>query len=337
MYVEVIQPAKFLSITDSCICIPIRFNIAYADKRMRAANYTVLGVLISACSFTATVDNSATDAVNAVDSNTADAVASSCNPACGPNSACNMANLTCTCNAGFTPGSNGCDDTNECAVDDACGAQQCVNSVGSFRCYTPATCKEVQVATAAAVDQEYTLYVGGDETKPWSSFCKGMSTETPTEYLTLPTPSENTGQYKDGGASSGNTVTTTYQKVRIDPVTLALNASDQSFATSTGSLTHSNSNVTVTAMPLGVAMSCVARNDSSGRARINLIGTNFHVTAQFAAGGSQAGIISDNVVVSNVQQKVVLKGGGFCGWFAAAGFPGNPFNQNGSTIQLSYQ
>ncbi len=306
---------------------------------MQTAGYMVLGVLVSACSFTASVDNSATDAVNAVDGNAADAdaVPSSCNPACGPNSACNMASLTCTCNAGFTQGTNGCDDTNECAVNSACGAQQCVNSVGSFRCYTPATCKDIQVATSATLDQEYTLYVGGDETKPWTAYCKNMGTAAPLEYLTLSVPNENTGQYKDGGASTGTTVTTTYQKVRLDPVTLALNASDQSFATSTGSLTHSNSGTAVTAMPLGVAMSCVRNDDTSGRARINLTGSKFHVTSQFAAGGSRPGIVDDNVVVTSAQQKVVLKGGGFCGWFAAAGFPSNPFNQNGNNIQLAYQ
>lgn len=296
----------------------------------------MLGVLISACSFTATVDNSATDAVIAVDGNPTDAVVSSCSPACGPNSACNMVSLTCVCVDGFTQSINGCEDTNECAVDTTCGAQQCVNSTGSFVCYTPATCKEVQTATATTIDEEYTLYIGGDETKPWTAYCKDMNTATPLEYLTLAVPNENTGQYKDGGASNGTTVTTTYQKVRIDPATLALNASDQSFATSSGSLTHSNSGTTVTAMPLGVAMSCVRNDDTSGRARINLTGSKFHVISQFASGGSRAGIVNDNVVVSSAQQKIALKGGGFCGWFATAGFPENPFNQNGAIIQLAY-
>ena len=297
----------------------------------------MLGVLVSSCSFTATVDNSAIDAAIAVDGNSVDAVVDNCIPACGPNATCNMTTLTCDCGDGFTKSGDGCEDANECLAAGRCGAQQCLNSVGSFRCYTPATCKEIQVATAAIVDQEYTLYIGGDETKPWTAYCKNMSTAAPLEYLTLLVPNENTGQYKDGGASTGNTVTTTYQKVRIDPVTLALNASDQSFATSTGSLTHSDSGTAVTAMPLGVAMSCVRNDDSSGRARINLTGSKFHVTSQFASGGAQAGIVNDNVVVTSAQQKVALKGGGYCGWFAPAGFPADPFNQNGANIQLGYQ
>ncbi len=246
-------------------------------------------------------------------------------------------NLTCACDVGFTQTSNGCEDTDECRTANICGAQQCVNSLGSFRCYSPTTCQDIQLATAATVDQEYTLYVGGDETKPWRSFCKGMNSAAPMEYLTLTVPTENTGQYQSGGASSGTTVTTTYQKVRLDPVTLTINASDQSFATSIGSLTHSNSNMTVTAMPLGVAMSCIRTNDTSGQARINIVGTNFYVSAGFAAGGSGAGIVADNVVITDAQQKIVLKGGGYCGWFAAAGFPNNPFNQNGGTIQLNYR
>lgn len=303
---------------------------------MRSGYFILLGAAVSACSFTATAGDSTTDAAIIVDVSIVDAMVSTCSPACGANATCNSMTLACDCVNGFTQGNNGCEDTNECLTD-ACGSQQCVNSAGSFRCYTPATCKEVQTATSATADAEYTLYIGGDETKPWTAYCKGMSTATPLEYLTLTVPNENTGQYKDGGASNGSTVTTTYQKVRIDPATLALNASDQSFATSTGSLTHSDSGTAVTAMPLGVAMSCVRNDDSSGRARINLTGSKFHVVSQFASGGARPGIISDNVVVTSAQQKVALKGGGFCGWFAAAGFPGNPFNQNGANIQLAYQ
>ncbi len=303
---------------------------------MRSVRYMLLGACVSACNFTATSENINKDAPDVIDSS-ADAVDASCSPACGTYATCNMATLTCVCDAGFTLGDNGCEDTNECSTGNVCGAQQCVNSIGSFRCYTPASCKDIQLATAATADQEYTLYVGGDETKPWRGFCKGMSTATPSEYLTLTTPNENTGQYKNGGASSGTMVTTTYQKVRIDPVTLALDAADQSFATSTGQLMHSNSNMMVTAMPLGVAMSCIRSGDTSARARINLIGTKFKVISQFAAGGFDAGIVTDNVVFTAAQQNVAIKGGGFCGWFAAAGFPNNPFNQNGSKIPLSYQ
>lgn len=303
---------------------------------MQSAYVMLLGAAVSACSFTATADNTASDATITVDATTADAMVNLCSPPCGPNATCNVATLTCDCTDGFVQSIDGCEDINECMTD-TCGSQQCVNSIGSFRCYTPATCKEIQTATAADDDNEYTLYINGDETKSWTAYCKDMSTATPLEYLTLPMPDENTGQYKEGGASNGTTVTTRYQKVRIDPVTLALNASDQSFATSTGSLTHSTSGLVVNAMPLGVAMSCVRNDDTSGRARINLTGSKFHVTSQFASGGVRPGIIDDNVVVSSAQQKVVLKGGGFCGWFAAVGFPVNPFNQNGATIQLGYQ
>ena len=302
---------------------------------MRSGYFILLGAAVSACNFTATADNSATDAAIVADVNTVDALLS-CKPECGSNAACNMNSVTCECVIGFTQGNDGCADTDECLTD-TCGAQQCVNSVGSFRCYTPATCREIQTATAATDDDEYTLYIGGDEAKPWTAYCKDMNTAAPLEYLTLAVPNENTGQYKEGGASNGTTVTTTYQKVRIDPATLALNASDQSFTSSTGSLSHSGSGTVVTAMPLGVAMSCIQNNDASGRARINLTGSKFHVISQFAAGGAQRGIVDDNVVVTNAQQKVTLKGGGFCGWFATAGIPMNPFNQNGANIQLAYQ
>ena len=47
----------------------------------------------------------------------------------------------------------------------------------------------------------------------------------------------NSGQYAAGGAASGTTVTTKYTKVRLDPANLRVDMGDQSFATSTGSLT----------------------------------------------------------------------------------------------------
>jgi hypothetical protein len=70
---------------------------------------------------------------------------------------------------------------------------------------------------------------------------------------------------------------------------------------------------------------------------MSLVGTHFYVSSGFAAGGPGSGAASDSVAITNAGQKIVLKGGGFCGWFTGVGFPNNPFNQNGSTIQLMYE
>ena len=119
----------------------------------------------------------------------------------------------------------------------------------------PATCQEIRSANPAAGDGSYVLHIGHDPAKGWTAFCHAMGT-APAEFLSLPHvgPGSNFSQYTAGGASSGTTVLTRYAKVRIDPASLLVDISDQTFSTSSGSLM--NGSTTVTSMPYGVAMSC---------------------------------------------------------------------------------
>jgi hypothetical protein len=278
----------------------------------------------ASCGFSA----AASDANQAEDSGT-----TSCPVACGNNEQCNATSRACECAKGFSGRAGACVDVNECNISGTCAGQQCVNLSGSFECYAPATCKEVKNKNSTAQDGEYILYYQGDSAKPWTAYCHDMNTAEPTEYLTL-NPSENMGSYKEGGASPGTTVTTQYKKARINPSTLALNASDQTFVLSVGGLLHSTERTPVISMPLGVAMSCKGDNDQSATAKINLTGTRFFVSGSFAVGGNEA---NGSATESNNQQKYVIKGGGNCGFFTPSGFPFNPFNNNGGNIQLGYR
>src|SRR5262245_49283801 len=80
-----------------------------------------------------------------------------------------------------------------------------------------ATCAEVSAANPSAADGEYTLYVDGDQAKPWRAYCDGMPT-APIEYLTIEN-GMNMSRFVD---ASGFEVTTMFDKLRIDPETLTI-------------------------------------------------------------------------------------------------------------------
>jgi len=193
----------------------------------------------------------------------------------------------------------------------------------------PASCLDIRTATPQAGDGAYVLHIGHDPAKPWTAHCHNMAT-SPAEYLSLPHvgPSENFSQYTAGGAVSGTDVRTRYGKIRIDPATLLVDISDQTFTTSTGQLTHGGE--AVTSMPFGVAMSCDA--SASGVGNVDLRGTPFAVaTAEFLQGGTSS---SGSATYSSNDRVVSLTGGGYCGWTCASPATFNPFNDAGD-FQLS--
>ncbi len=200
-----------------------------------------------------------------------------------------------------------------------------VGGVGST--LAPPSCAGVKIVQPGAADDEYMIQtVGG----PASLYCAGMA-GTPKEYLTL----QNTGagvnyaRYPASSLSPGTDVTTSYTRVRIDPSTLLVDISDQTYATSTGSLLHSGG-PEVTSMPYAIAMAC----GGGGQANIDLGGTPFSVASQdFTQAGYDA---SGTATYGSGGQVVDLTGGGSCGWTNPGPYLYNPFDASGGP-QLNLQ
>lgn len=188
----------------------------------------------------------------------------------------------------------------------------------------PASCLDIRAANPGAPNGNYVLHIGHDPARPWTAYCHNMAT-APAEYLSLQNlgPGANFSQYTAGGAVSGTSVRTRYSKIRIDPATLLVDISDQTFSISSGQLTHGSE--TVTSMPFGVAMSCDATD--SGVGNIDLTGTPFAVaTDGFEVGGAGS---SGSATYSASNRVVALTGGGYCGWICASPDAFNPFNDAG--------
>lgn len=141
----------------------------------------------------------------------------------------------------------------------------------------PKTCAEAGVTQGTV-----TLYVGGDPSKPWTANCTGGH-----EYLVLGGP-KNDSSYPTGGCasdSSGQTagVVTLWTMVRLDPMTLVVDTSDFTGATSSGGTHEVSGNGTVIYdyrhMPFGAARSCVDRAPQTAGASIDLSSTHFAVAS----------------------------------------------------------
>lgn len=201
---------------------------------------------------------------------------------------------------------------------------------------TPATCAELAAGSPTPLgDGDYTLYVMGDAAKPWTAYCKDMAT-SPKDYLALSAVGANSNysQYTAGGASPGTSVRTNYTKLHVvsNAGGLLVDIGDQTFATSTGSV---SSSTTVTAMPYGVAADCSGGGSATGLGNIDLTGTRFGVApSAFVQGGNDPGGVA---TYDGTGQVISLTGGGFCGWTVSAPDLFNPYNQvGGPHLPLTY-
>jgi hypothetical protein len=212
--------------------------------------------------------------------------------------------------------------TADTASDTAEGAQ---DSSDPAEPPAPATCAAHRAAFPSAPDGLVALYVGGDRARPWTAWCADMA-GTPLEYLPVRSAFSH---YTAGGATSGSDVRTSYERVRIDPVSLRVDISDQRFSTSRGQLTQGSQEVR--SMPLGVAMSCDRR--VSGVGSIDLTGTPFLLPADaWRVDGFEADGRAD---FSAGQQRVDLYGGGYCGWISPGVYA--PVNREGGfALTLRY-
>lgn len=216
-----------------------------------------------------------------------------------------------------------CPAVDACATNNGgCPAACETTGPGTHVCYAPRSCAEVAEHQTLPDDTSVTLYANNDPARPWTAYCHGG-----LEYLTAATATSNFGQYTSSTKSPGTTVRTTYARLRIDPVALALDICDRTFATSTGALSHDpafhDPDIAVSSMPLGIAMDCGGINSQSGVAGIDLTNTRFVVASTWTrAGNNTAG----NATKMMNGRTVTISGGGNCGWNAPSGAPNDPFN-----------
>ncbi|WNG62104.1 hypothetical protein F0U59_50920 [Archangium gephyra] len=162
------------------------------------------------------------------------------------------------------------------------------------------------MAAGQPMGRNYTLYVGGDLRKPFIAWC---DTDGDT-WLTLPTGNgRNFSQYLQ---VEGTSVTTTWSRIRLDPVAMTLDMNDIQFATSTGSIPSWNKYYAA----YGEAGDCVARGSSTGKSNVDLSGLPFAVTATWKTTGAYA---NGGYTISANGQVVNATGGGHCGVTAVNG------------------
>lgn len=180
----------------------------------------------------------------------------------------------------------------------------------------PATCGEV-AGNGVAADGPVTLYVQRDPAKPYPAYCAGMPT-APKTYLTFKAGSNNTSGYKADGFRNASDVTTTWTRVRFDPVALAILGSDYTFSSSVGMVPHldSEDGGVIRRVPYGVARDCWDWGSSRGRANLDLTDLPFKVDVNKSA-WQRAGYMSGGFVNPQAGERIVtVGGGGYCGWAA---------------------
>lgn len=137
------------------------------------------------------------------------------------------------------------------------------------------TCAELVAADPSAKDGEHTLFIDDDETKPWTAYCADIATN-PKEYLSI----DNWPSQSYWRGPNYQEVVTLYRKLRIDPITLALDIYDERFAETSGSGIDSNG-APVTSVPLGVGVS----DGGYGQAVIMVLDTPFTIVSDFVVFG----------------------------------------------------
>lgn len=199
----------------------------------------------------------------------------------------------------------------------------------------PASCAQLRATNRTIGDGEQTLYWRNNASVPMTVYCHDMA-GNPREYLTLP----NSGgafnyaliAYPEGA------LTTHYQKIRLDPVALTIDANDDTFATTlepvpgyTVLSADEAAGYPVLWSEYGRALGC-SRNVGSaplGAANIDLTGTDFALaqTVDFIVSG--VGVENPVIDISTDGRTANLQVDGRCGQIYSSGplqlvWVGNP-------------
>lgn len=191
--------------------------------------------------------------------------------------------------------------------------------------FLPTSCQEIRNADPTATDGEYEIY---PNEQVFTVYCYDMA-GTPHEYLTL----QNTGggsNFSNAEQDATRSLTTWYEKVRIDPQTLLVDIGDRTFSTSQGYVDIGPRRFSI---PYAIAFDCVWYYSSTGKANIDLSGTPFAVIDTFFVDGyAPAG----TAVFSSADQVVDLQGGGYCGWIGPGVQRPDLFEGPNDPLELNY-
>lgn len=194
----------------------------------------------------------------------------------------------------------------------------------------PSSCAMLKQQQPLAEDGDYTIYLQGKTAV--TLYCHNMHT-TPQEFLTLPATANGSNfsliSYPEGA------IITQYDKVRLNPSSLIIDATNQTFASLADSLAGYNAlvdaqltNYPVTLSDFAQATSCNRNQPSAplGRANVDLTGTSFVMKSSITF-NSIGGELSETISDLSADGKLLnLAVNGRCGII-----------QPSSPIQLVYQ
>lgn len=185
----------------------------------------------------------------------------------------------------------------------------------------PRTCADVRAASGVSADGVYAI--DPDGAGPIAAihvYCAGMedASSAPREYVELAKGAVNDSVFAGGGYCDCPAFVRTFTKVRFLPSAMLLDTSDVTFSTAnrdgacdTGKTSCQGPSHTFFATP----GSCVANDDASGTAHVDLSGTEIHLAAQatFGAEGFRA---RGTTSVSADAKHATVTGGGACGYWS---------------------
>jgi hypothetical protein len=194
----------------------------------------------------------------------------------------------------------------------------------------PSSCAMLKQQQPNAEDGTYTIYLQGKTAV--SLYCHNIA-NNPTDYLSLPA-TDSGGNFSLISYPEG-AIVTLYEKVRLNPSSLIIDATDRSFTVLAESLAGYNAisgeqlaSYPVTASDFAVATGCNRNQQNAplGRANIDLSGTPFVVSQEISFASYGGEVQEASSVVSEDGKTVNLAVNGRCGII-----------QPSSPIQLLYQ
>ena len=177
----------------------------------------------------------------------------------------------------------------------------------------PASCAELRADVPSAQDGPAVLAIGNMSMQPYPAYCHDMAA-TPLTYLPLVHTSEgsNRSMYFVGEPpvtwSASTTLTTLWNRVRFDPATLQIDASDFTFSTSSGHI--GDPAEPLDRIPFGVARDCEGLSSPIGSANVDLRGLPFQVTSGWTLSGTNP---LGGAMPAFDQHVFFINGGGSCG------------------------